>query len=346
MSESPPDSADFDETWMRLVQVATAEWTALDHRTNEAIELLRSRHPRAAYDVSIWVLERENEHSGALGVAILSLLQLKELKRARATASRLLEVAPEDWRSHVLSSWVMMAEKKKAEAVEVAASALHLAPADAQAYAAVAHVAAQVARHAGFAQTAAERAIALDPELIDPHFTLALLRELQGDWAGAIDRYGEALQTSPGDPRALMGLAEAQRLAGRRADAGRTYQSLADAAPESDELQDVLKPETPLSVFRLLRSIAVLFFGALILMLVVAATKPTMTLLVITLVVAALTATTPVRRGIALRLKPRAMAQAKTKTSWPGRNPDFVAGLVASGCLVALLVISIASSPG
>lgn len=330
--------------WAGIAQMAQSDWSALDERFSEAFDLLRTGKSRSAYETCVWLLERDQTFSPALRIAALALIDMGEIKRARAVVDRLAGLDPADWRNRITEAWVLKVERKRKAAVALALDALHLAPDNPDVYSAVAMLTSTIGGQAKVAKEVADRALLLEPTAIVPRFVHATLLGHVGDWQAAIDLYEQALEISPNHEYALAALAFAQRADGQLSSSAATYQQLADTTPGSSYLTPEPPPGTPLAMAGCARRLLLLSPISMITLILVVSTKPVMPLLILLVISASMTAS-PIRRWLAVRWKPVAMARASTKEAWHERNPDLIVGLVVCLTFAVLMLIAIASNP-
>jgi Flp pilus assembly protein TadD len=73
------------------------------------------------------------------------------------------------------------------------------------------------------------QALEIAPDDIEAHCILGLLREVQGEFGGAVEAFTRAQELSAGNPLVLGALASAQLRAGERSDAMQTIASMRNA---------------------------------------------------------------------------------------------------------------------
>ena len=126
-------------------------------------------------------------------------------------------------------------------AVEFFQKAVEQDPEFAEAWAALAHAHLQAidyghdigADRLELARVAAERALALDPDLADAHVAMSWYRKYRGDWDVALWELQRAREIKPGDALVLRGIAEVHRRRGELEEAMRTAQRVVELDPRS-----------------------------------------------------------------------------------------------------------------
>ncbi len=336
------DSAHTTTSWAALANMAQSDWSALDERLDEAATHLAQGRSREAYDVAIWILERDEEFVPALRIAAFAALEQEQPKQARQIVDRMLALDPAEWRNHVTNAWVLMAEKKRSKASDEAVFALHVAPSDPDAYACCAELNLLIGGKGEIAKQSAERSLKLDPTGVAPRLVLAELKGRAGHFDTAIEWAEEALTFSPNHPRALAVLAWAQTRAGNKKQASETYSRIAERSPDSEYLKE---PETQRGAIReaygCARGAFLAVFGVPLFLMIFAKIDARLPLLVLTLVAGTVTAIAPVRKWIALRLNPRRVAAASTADTWAKQNPDIVRGLMWTSFFAGLLLFNV-----
>ncbi|HYK37808.1 protein kinase domain-containing protein [Alloacidobacterium sp.] len=78
-----------------------------------------------------------------------------------------------------------------------------------------------------------DRALALEPGLVEGHLARSLVLEYTGDKQGALDEIAKALTLDPSDPKALLWQAEIYERLNRWSDAEKTYRRVLDERPNS-----------------------------------------------------------------------------------------------------------------
>lgn len=338
---TPDDDRDVPANWAALINMVESDWTALDERLEEARAALASGESRQAAEVAVWVLERDQENIDALLVVIFAALDLGDRVRARAVANRMLSLDGTDWRVHIANAWVLLGEKQRKEAASEANFALHIEPYEALAFGSAAEILSRIGGKATIAEDAANRALELDPTAAGPHLVLARLRGYRGDWQSSEALCRQVLHRSPTNEVALASLAFYQQKQGKFKEANQTFDALADHWPESRYL---IPDEASSEAAEFLGCIHTFLIWAglsTFVLLAVLAAKPTALLVVLTVVAGAVTMITPLRTAIATRLRPRAMARAKTRKSWSDRHPDVVAGVLATTTMLILAVLTL-----
>ena len=126
-------------------------------------------------------------------------------------------------------------------AVEFFQKAVEQDPDFAEAWAALAHAHLQAIEYGydigserlELARVAAERALALDPDLADAHVAMSWYRSYRGDWDVALQELKRAREIKPGDAPVLRGIAEMHRRRGELDEAMRTAQRVVELDPRS-----------------------------------------------------------------------------------------------------------------
>ncbi|MGM1057927.1 tetratricopeptide repeat protein [Saccharothrix sp. Mg75] len=134
------------------------------------------------------------DHAWAQRLAALALSELGRHPEATASARECVRREPDDWRCRVVLAEVLAADPGgRAEAVEVARRAAHLAPGEARAHQVLGDAALRV-RDWGTAERAYRTALRLDPHADDVRANLATVRRRRG--GRSVETPGDALSAA------------------------------------------------------------------------------------------------------------------------------------------------------
>lgn len=313
-------------------------------RIDLAVHALDAGRPTEAFDLAVAVLKEDEEDLDGLYVAVRALLSLRQKKRAQQTIDRLVQLAPDDWRTHLARAWFLIRTNKRQEAYKVAYAGAELAPSSVEAMTAYARVASEVVGKVEAARAAARHSVELDPTSVMAHRVRGNIEARHQDWDEAISAYQSALELSPKDELTLAALARAYAHTGQKREARETSQRIVEENPDSVLLKDPESDMSPVDVYFGLRglvAVGLLGFSGLVSIVVI---KPVGFLSGAFLVVAGITFVPQLRGWVSTRWAPKAMAKAAGGQKWNQRNPDLVLGGSISIVLLGLLLFSVIAS--
>lgn len=174
---------------------------------------------RGATDDHLWAKEYQRQYRGILALqeevaaSIAGQIQMTLSPRDRAGLARILDVDPEAHENYLKGRYYFAQRTQTAlqKSIDYFQAAIAADPGYALAYSGLADAYALLGFRGGIpsqqaltrAQAAAQKAIALDGTLSQPHASLAFIAETyEWDWATAERQYKQALALNPGNARA------------------------------------------------------------------------------------------------------------------------------------------------